>query len=460
MILNRNKGDRMKTAGLILLMLSAFSTAALALNADSLGGNPWTSYFRKDVSDTAFGMKWFPDSLVLGTHGTGAVNLPFVTHLFGYNNIGDSYWSQIDLYGGGILMTHHLASTGGIGLNAQEQNPDHVLVKLDADVAFNTYGHLLQLNGNGYPSPLGQISELMTIGQVGKGGIGLSIYNSADSALGIYIDNGGNYPAIRIENNFASTGPGLYIDNNNTGTALWIDDVRGTGRIIFTSQDSARNPALTALYRGSQSGVADDSSMFYWWGLKGHKAEVETVKTALCGLRTFGSGNLCDTILVSGVAESTTVVTASYAGGFESITCTPLRTRVETGAIIVKRGLATDPDQYYWQATMMLSTNQNQPPPPPPPPGKPLGFSLYPNPSSGLVTAKYALTQPGPVELGVYNLLGQKVRTVVNQWQPAGYYSVQWDGKNDQGRKASAGVYLYQLKAAGCRETQKMVVIK
>jgi len=62
--------------------------------------------------------------------------------------------------------------------------------------------------------------------------------------------------------------------------------------------------------------------------------------------------------------------------------------------------------------------------------------------------------------LGVYNLLGQKVRTVVNQWQPAGYYTIQWDGKNDQGRKAAAGVYLYQLKATGFHQTEKIVLVK
>jgi hypothetical protein len=441
-----------------LIGLAVFSTVALALNADSLGGNPWTSYFRKDVPDTAYGMKWFPDSLVLGTYGTGAVKLPFVTNLFGYNNIGDPLWAQIDLYGDGISVSHQLQATGEYGLHMIEYNPNHVLVQLEAGSLLNTNAHLLRLSGVGYASPRDQISELMKIAEISASGIGMGIYNAADSSVGIYIDQGGSGSAIRIENNFMSTGNGLYIDNNNTGTALYIEDFH-RGRMIFTLQDSANKPAITTFYRGSQSGLPDDSSMFYWWGIKGRKAEVETVKTALCGLRAFANGNLCDTILVSGVAESTTVVTANYAGGFDAITCTPLRIKVETGAIIVKRGQTTDPDQYYWQAAMMLSTNQNQPPPPPPP-GKPQGFSLYPNPSSGLVTAKYALTQPGPVELGVYNLLGQKVRTVVNQWQPAGSYSVQWDGKNDQGRKASAGVYLYQLKAAGCRETQKMVVIK
>jgi hypothetical protein len=444
----------------ILTALSAFSTAALALDADSLGGNPWTSYFRKDVPDTAYGMKWFPDSLVLGTYGTGAVKLPFVTNLFGYNNIGDPLWAQIDLYGDGISVSHQQLATGVYGLHMIEYNPDHVLVQLEAGSLLNTNAHLLRLSGVGYASPRDQISELMKIAEISASGIGMGIYNAADSSVGIYIDQGGSGSAIRIENNDWSTGNGLFIDNNNNGTALRIDDVKGTGRIIYTCQDSARQPAFTALHRGSQSGVSDDSSMFYWWGIKGHKAEVETVKTALCGLRAFGNGNLCDTILVSGVAESTTVVTANYAGGFESATCTPLRIKVEAGAIIVKRGAATDPDRYYWQATLMLGPGQKTDPKPPVPDNGGLGFLVYPNPSSGTATARYSLPRAGRVQLTVYNMLGQKVKTIADGWQPAGAFTVQWDGKNDQGRKAAAGIYLCRIKAAGRQETQKMAVIK
>ena len=154
--------------------------------------------------------------------------------------------------------------------------------------------------------------------------------------------------------------------------------------------------------------------MIFQWGMLadscrarnsffGPKAEVETVKTALCGLRAFGNSglSLCDTVLISGVAESTTVVTASYAGGFESATCTPLRIKAATDTVIVKRGLTTDPGQYYWQATMMLGPGQIQGPKYPPPDSRSLGFLLFPNPSTGQVTVKYALPRPGQVELGV-----------------------------------------------------------
>jgi hypothetical protein len=304
-------------------------------------------------------------------------------------------------------------------------------------------------------------NDLLVLDEISvPNGIGIGVYNGHGSGgTGIYVDHGGDHFGIRIENNEWSTGHALFLDNGNTGTALGISDV-ASGRIIHISQDSANKPALTLFYRGSQSGFNDDSSMFYWWGLKGHKAEVETVKTALCGLRSFAGGVLYDTVMVSGVAESTTVVTANYAGGFESTTCTPLRIKVETGAIIVKRGLSTDPNSYYWQATLMLDLGQKIDPPPPVPDNDKLGFLVYPNPSSGMSTVRYALPKADRVQLAVYNLLGQKVKTITDGWQAAGYYTVQWDGKNDHGKKAAAGIYLCRIKAAGRQETQKVAVIK
>jgi hypothetical protein len=347
----------MRNTALAILLLLTSSAQAWATNADSLGGLPWTSFFRRDVPDTAYGMKWFPDSMVLGTTGTGAVQLPFVTYLHGYNNIGDPMWAQIELYGGGILIDHPQASTGQYGINAIEENSDHVLVQLEAAVPLNTGAHLLRLTGMGYPSPRDQVSELMKIAEISACGIGLGIYNGSDSSTGIYIDQSSSGKGMRIENNEFSYGHALWIDNCNTGTALEISDM-ATGRIFRSTQDQPGKPALTLFYRGSQSGYPDDSSMVYWWGFKGRKAEAETIKTALCGLRSFGGANLCDTILQSGVAPATTVVTASYAGGFDAVTCNALRVKVAPDSIIVKRAADTDPGQYYWQATMVLSPGQ------------------------------------------------------------------------------------------------------
>jgi len=84
----------------------------------------------------------------------------------------------------------------------------------------------------------------------------------------------------------------------------------------------------------------------------------------------------------------------------------------------------------------------------------------YPNPNTGKTAIKYQLAQPGKVSLKIYNTLGQVVKTLISQEQPAGYYNVTWDGKDSGGRQTSAGVYFYRMEAGDYKATRKMVVLK
>ena len=63
------------------------------------------------------------------------------------------------------------------------------------------------------------------------------------------------------------------------------------------------------------------------------------------------------------------------------------------------------------------------------------------------------------VELSIYNILGQKVATLVNKKQPAGTYNVQWDASG-----FASGIYIYQLKARGQKQstvlTKKLILLK
>jgi outer membrane protein assembly factor BamB len=82
----------------------------------------------------------------------------------------------------------------------------------------------------------------------------------------------------------------------------------------------------------------------------------------------------------------------------------------------------------------------------------PLSYNLekaYPNPAVSSITIKYALMNTGRVSLKIYNVLGQELRALVNGVQPAGYYTLVWDGKDSRGQRAANGIYLYRLSAAG-----------
>ncbi|MHB1688359.1 MAG: FlgD immunoglobulin-like domain containing protein [Ignavibacteriaceae bacterium] len=84
----------------------------------------------------------------------------------------------------------------------------------------------------------------------------------------------------------------------------------------------------------------------------------------------------------------------------------------------------------------------------------------YPNPFNPTTTIQYSLVQPGEIRLGVYNMLGQLVRTLVDDVQSAGTHSIIWDGSNNAGQKVSSGIYLYQLTAGNFVSVKKMIMLK
>ena len=63
-------------------------------------------------------------------------------------------------------------------------------------------------------------------------------------------------------------------------------------------------------------------------------------------------------------------------------------------------------------------------------------------------------------ELVVYDLLGQRVRTIAKGVQPAGEYQIPWDGRDEEGRLVGSGVYLLRLKASDEVRTGKSVLIR
>ncbi len=84
----------------------------------------------------------------------------------------------------------------------------------------------------------------------------------------------------------------------------------------------------------------------------------------------------------------------------------------------------------------------------------------YPNPFNPLTTIKYNLLHSRHVTLEVYNILGQKVKTLVNTKQEIGLHTVVWDAKDDFNRKAASGIYIYQLSVGSYIYSKKMTLLK
>jgi Subtilase family/FlgD Ig-like domain/FG-GAP-like repeat len=96
-------------------------------------------------------------------------------------------------------------------------------------------------------------------------------------------------------------------------------------------------------------------------------------------------------------------------------------------------------------------------------PPTPAGFYLaqnYPNPFNAETVIKFRLMRTSDVRLEVYNLLGQKIKTVIEKNLTPGAHRVVWDGSNDSGNDVASGVYFYRLKTSDGVLSRKMILMK
>ena len=96
---------------------------------------------------------------------------------------------------------------------------------------------------------------------------------------------------------------------------------------------------------------------------------------------------------------------------------------------------------------------------------RPKSFALMqnaPNPFNPVTLIQYTLggNETVPTQLKIFNIMGQKIRTLVNEPQAPDYYSVIWNGLDDQEQKVSSGVYFFKLAAGKFVKTRKMVLLK
>lgn len=93
----------------------------------------------------------------------------------------------------------------------------------------------------------------------------------------------------------------------------------------------------------------------------------------------------------------------------------------------------------------------------------PLPFILnqnHPNPFNPDTAISFALQSTGNVVLEIYNLKGQKVKTLVNGILASGDHKYEWNGSDEKGEKVSSGIYLYRLNVHDQTESKKMMLLK
>lgn len=84
----------------------------------------------------------------------------------------------------------------------------------------------------------------------------------------------------------------------------------------------------------------------------------------------------------------------------------------------------------------------------------------FPNPFNPITTIRYEVPRESHIQVGIFNLLGQEIITLVNERQLAGYYQISWGGKDNSGQTVGSGVYFVVLRAETFTTNKKMLLIK
>ena len=94
---------------------------------------------------------------------------------------------------------------------------------------------------------------------------------------------------------------------------------------------------------------------------------------------------------------------------------------------------------------------------------RPSGFTLsqnFPNPFNPETTISFEMPVQSHVKITIYNLIGQYVKTLVNEIKPIGTYSVVWDGTDASGTRVTSGLYFYRIDAGNFSQTKKLIMMK
>jgi len=84
----------------------------------------------------------------------------------------------------------------------------------------------------------------------------------------------------------------------------------------------------------------------------------------------------------------------------------------------------------------------------------------YPNPFNPETNISFQVPNSGQVSLDIYNIKGQKVKTLVNDKLNAGRHTIVWNGRDDSNKQVASGIYLYKLRSGKYSSTKKMILMK
>jgi hypothetical protein len=87
-------------------------------------------------------------------------------------------------------------------------------------------------------------------------------------------------------------------------------------------------------------------------------------------------------------------------------------------------------------------------------------YQNYPNPFNPSTKIEFSLSERAQVKLEIYDITGRRVKKLLDEALPSGFWSVVWEGEDDSGVEVASGVYFYRLKTFQYTQTKKMVMIR
>jgi hypothetical protein len=87
-------------------------------------------------------------------------------------------------------------------------------------------------------------------------------------------------------------------------------------------------------------------------------------------------------------------------------------------------------------------------------------FQNYPNPFNPSTSIEFLLPKSGQVKIEIFNILGRKVRTLVDEQLKPGHKLVDWDGRDDRGRDVTSGIYFYRITVGEFSQSKKMLLLR
>jgi hypothetical protein len=275
----------------------------------------------------------------------------------------------------------------------------------EVDVVDQSAGHVLKTHG--IKNPLEGEKYDIFVTKLNSEGNSL-VYSTYIGGNG---DDFGRYPAVDNDGNVYITG---YTESTDYPTSPGAYDRSHNGNMdVFVSKLNSNGTRL--LYSSYFGGAEDDI---------GYKITIAS----------DGNAYLTGWTASYDFPVSSNVFDESYNGGLCDIFVMSLDTDFMTG---IK-------DENDLSLLRAFNLKQN-----------------YPNPFNSETAVKVELYENAVISLDIYNILGQKVRTIsANEHKNTGIYTYKWDGTNDSGMACSSGLYICTLTAGGFKAARKMVLLK